>query len=604
MNLNRRDFLRTAAVGATAVGLAASATSGFAAEKPAVGQSDAAGTAPRPAFHSRHIPIEILNLETPTGKDVVRNGLCDTIKPDILKKLRDLGVELIETRFSWWEIEPEAGRFNWSRALRDIDAILDAGLKVGIFAWFHYPPAWYDPEGKAHARLRALGNNREATVLSLWDPKTLDAYDRLLRISAEKLKGRVSFVYNAISGNYGEVTYELGAKHYRFSSPGSGSDCFLGDRCARASFAKELQQKYGNIDALNRAWGVAAKSFDDDLMPKMPFAKNPLRQRDDCMLWATHTLIDFADAVCALYQKHFPGIPGALPIGFVQEDMVIGQIKSQAAKLAAKYGLTSRWTGCAYLNAFERSNFLARRVASAAHFYGSPFGTEAALIVDADNAANALYEGLASGAALIHDDPQNMLRSVEVQTNLRPKLVVDPPETSIALFYPVESNMLELDEFSWKKFVDRSAELRRLADFDVCDSTMIADGYLKGRRELFFPTSAHLREDTAEAITDFAASGGRVWLYGKTEVGILHQSTTLADVAAKRGQTLKGVDQIGATGLYRFDDWRQAMAHVTHAKFAIPDEGQPCYRTLHHAHESCYFPKQQRCEIRARSDRA
>ncbi len=68
---------------------------------------------------------------------MVRNGLCDTIKPEVLKRLKEeFGVELVEMRCVWWEIEPEPGRFDWSRVLRDTDAVLNAGLKVGLFPWY------------------------------------------------------------------------------------------------------------------------------------------------------------------------------------------------------------------------------------------------------------------------------------------------------------------------------------------------------------------------------------------------------------------------------------------------------------------------------------
>jgi hypothetical protein len=562
----------------------------------------------RPKFHSRHIPIEHLNTETPMGKDVVRNGLCDAIKPDVLKQLRDLGVDLIETRLAWWEIEPEPGRFYWDRLLRDIDAVQDAGLQSGIFAWLQYPPAWYDPQGEAHARPQALGSGLNASILSFWDPKTLETYDRLLEAIAEKLKGRIQFVYNAISGNYGEVTYELGAKHYKFSSPGSSTDCFLGDRCARASFAKELQQKYGSPDALAKAWDLSIASFNDDLMPKLPFNNAPLRQRDDCVLWATESLMAFADQVCGLYKKHFPGVPGGLPIGFVEENILVGQIKSRAAKLAAKYGLTARWTGCAYLGSFDRSHLLARRIASAAHFYGAPFGTEAALIINAENAANALYESFSNGASLVHDDPQNMLRSLEVQRAMRPKMVVDPPVCSLAAFYPVEDEMLQTEGYSWKQLVSRSASLRQLTDFDVCDGLMIADGYLAQKRDLVFLTHTHLRKETAQAVAQFAATTGRVWLYDDVQVQILHESTSLDDLAGMLGiqKTQNKPEKVGKTGLYRFTDWPELAASVETPPFtlAVKDsaaQDSPCYRTMHHHHESCYFPKEQRFEIAPRT---
>jgi hypothetical protein len=584
MRFNRRDFLKSTALGVAAGAL----TPALAAPIPDI----------RPKFHSRHIPIELLNLNTPTGKEVVRNGLCDAIKPDMLKRLRDLGVELIEMRFVWWEIEPEPGRFDWSRALRDIDAVLDAGLKVGMFAWFQYPPTWYDPDHKFHARSRALGSNVESSILSLWDPKTIEVYDRLLGISAEKLKGRLSFVYNAIAGTYGEMDFSSAANHYKFSSPVEGY--LMGDRCARASFGKAMQQKYGSIVALNKAWEVKATGFDDDLMPKLPFAKNSLRRRDDCVQWSTGTLLDFADRVCGLYKKHFPGIPGGLPLGFIQEVPWVGQIKSLAAKLGAKHGLTSRWTGCAVLGEFGRSHLLARRLASAAHFYGSPFGTEAALILDARNAANGLYEDLANGASIVHDDPQNIFRAAEVHKTLRPLLVVDPPETFVAVFYPVDDDMLLLDGFSWKTLVDRCAELRRETDFDVCDGYMIADGYLKNKRDIVFPVGAHLREETAHAIVDFAAQCGRVWLLGDAKLSVLYSTTTFDQIAEKRGVAVRDSEPIEPKGVYRFPEWRRIVSHLSHQTFDIPNNGLKCYRTMHKTHESCYFPMKERFEIRRR----
>jgi hypothetical protein len=589
MTVNRRDFLTQAAAG-----IAAAAGTPLLAAKPT-----AAG---RIRFHSRHIPIEHLNLDTPMGRDVVRNGLCDTIKPDVLRRLRDLGVELIEMRVVWWEIEPRPGRFDWSRTLRDMDAVLNAGLKVGMFAWLQYPPTWYDPQGTAHARYRALGSGQEATVTSLWDPKTLESYDRLLGIIADKLRGRLSFVYNAITGMYGEMGLGLGMKHYKFSSQNGGGDFLTGDRCARASFAATLEKQYGSLDALNAAWGTKARSFADDLMPRLPFAENPLRQRDDYMQWSVRSLDAFADRVCGLYQRHFPGVCGALPVGNVREPVSWAHVKSHGAKLAAKYGITTRWTGCACMKSFDRSHLQARRLASAAHFYGSLFGTEAALILEADNAANALYESLANGASMIHDDPQNIFRAEQVHRTLRPRLLVDPPRCTAAVFYPVESEMLEIPGFEWRTLLARCAKLREGTDFDVCDSDMIRDGYLAGHRDLFLLTPAHVREETARALVAWAAKSGRVWLFKDADPAVLYRPTTLAGLARALGIPIHDASKVGPSGLVRFHDWAAAVRHVLpQNRFTIPDGGRPCYRTLHREHESCYFPSEQRFELRRRT---
>jgi len=588
MPLDRREFLTVTAAGLVdATGSLRPALAG-----PAVQQ--------RPRFHTRHIPIEHLNLDTPTAQEVVRNGLCDTIRSDVLKRLRDLGVELVEMRVVWWEIEPRPEQFDWSRTLRDMDAVLDAGLKVGMFAWLQYPPTWYDPQGQAHARYRSLGSNVDATVTSLWDPKTLEGYDRLLGIIAEKLRGQLSFVYNAITGMYGEYGLGLGMKHYKFSSPNKGGEFMTGDRCARASFAVDLQRKYGSLDALNRAWDAQVSSFDDDLMPKLPFANNPLRQRDDYVQWSVRSLDEFADRVCALYRKHFPGVAGALPLGAVREPTHWAQVKSHPARLAAKYGITARWTGCAHMKSFDRSHLAARRLASAAHFYGASFGTEAALILEADNAANALYESLANGAAIVHDDPQNIFRAEEVHRALRPKLLVDPPVCSAAVFYPLESETLQTPVFVWSEFVERCAALRREADYDVCDSDMLRDGYLAGKTDLLFLTNADLREETALAIVQWAATRGRVWFYQASNAAVLYRPTSLIELAARRGLVVNDAANAGRTGLVRFNDWQQPIPHVAPKTFRISGQGEPCYRTLHTQHESCYFPRQRSFTIRER----
>jgi hypothetical protein len=237
-------------------------------------------------------------------------------------------------------------------------------------------------------------------------------------------------------------------------------------------------------------------------------------------------------------------------------------------------------------------------LASAAHFYGASFGTEAALILDADNAANALYESLANGAAIVHDDPANIFRAEAVHRALRPELLVDPPVCATAVFYPVETEMLQMPGFAWTTLVERCAKLRQGTDFDVCDSDMIRDGYLATKQDLFLLTHSHLREETAGVIVDWATKRGRLWLYNDSDAEILYRSTTVVAMAAKRGISMVDAAKAGATGIVRFADWREPIGRMTSPAFKIPDGGQPCYRTLHMRHESCYFPQRQSFEIR------
>jgi hypothetical protein len=165
--------------------------------------------------------------------------------------------------------------------------------------------------------------------------------------------------------------------------------------------------------------------------------------------------------------------------------------------------------------------------------------------------------------------------------------------------------MLQIADFSWATFAGRCAEFRHVTDYDVCDSTMIADSYLAKKRDLFFLTNAHLRQETARSIVEFAVSGGRVWIHDKAEVTVLHQSDSLTGLAAKRGVTTTGdLKSVGTTGLYRFADVQLTASHLVQAAFAIRADGEPCYRTMHRRHESCYFPRKQRFEIQRRAANA
>ena len=597
MPSNRRDFLRQAALG---VALGSTTPPLFAQPMPD-STTSGSSAAKRPVFHSRHIPKEWLNFQTKTAVVVERNRLCDTLQPDMLKRLADMGVEVIETRLVWWELEPAAGRYDWSRVERCIDAIEHAGLKPGLMPWTQHPPEWYNRQETSHARYRCLEHGQDSTILSHWDPKTLEVYERILAATAERLGQRLAFIYTMVSGDYGEVFYPTGVKHYLFSPPHGHGGFWSGDVKARASFAKALQQQYGTLDKLNAAWGTSFSSWQSDLMPRMPLESNGLKQRDDCVTWYTESMLSFTEAVCRVYQKYFPHTPSNLAIGALDEPAYVGQIKSRAVKIGAKYKRTARFTGLGG-HPFGRGNLYSRRVASAAHFYGTAFGTEAALFVPREHAASNLYEGLANGASQVHDDPQNIFRAAEVHRDLRPKLLVDPPVTPVAVLYPLESEMLKTPGFSWGEFVACCAEFRRVIDYDVCDSHMIADGYLAGKRDLVIPVTSYLPEQTVKAIVQLAADRGRVWLYGDTVVKTLHSPSTLETLAAQRKLAIRDLKQVGQVGLYHFHDWQETVPHLIQdaSQFQIADNSKPCYRTLHQHHESCFFPDEERLELRTR----
>ena len=185
-------------------------------------------------YHSRHIPLEHLNLDTSMGRVVASNGLHIVLEPDNLAKLKSFGVDTVELRLTWCELEKVPGQFDFSRFDRDIERVEKAGLQPGLMAWFNHPPSWY-----GGTRFKCLSHGLESTTLSPWDPATLREADRLYAKVAERYGDRIKFVYVTGSGDYGEPCLPQGVRHYVFSSPHShiGLD-WVGDRFARAAWAR------------------------------------------------------------------------------------------------------------------------------------------------------------------------------------------------------------------------------------------------------------------------------------------------------------------------------------------------------------------------------
>ena len=509
-------------------------------------------TAPR--FHSRHIPQEWLNWYSPIADFLKGNGLLDILEPDNLRAMADAGIELIETRACWYESEVEPGVFDWSRLDRDMTLIEKAGLKPGVFPWFQHPPIWYNQTEFGHARLRCLEHDMDSTIASLWDERTIEVYERCYQSLAEHFAGRIHHLQIGVYGDYGETAFPSGVRHYLWSPPHGHHGLWAGDAQARASYARWLKKKYDSLDQLNRRWGTRFGSWDDDLMPRMPFVENDLTVKRDFMDWYTSSLVDFVDAVLKVARKYFPEVSAGIPMGFPDENLGIGQIKSRIAKVAARYNVNARWTGSAYFKDYAISNAAARRISSAAHFYGTTFGTEAATFLEKDNVTNALYEYLSNASSIIHDDPSNILgKNGYIQQRIRPSLFVSPSQSRVAVYYPTEGEMLgwpvpkelagmpvggDLFESALpyaSAYYRQAKALRSIVDYQICDSYMIADGCLDQMDDLVFVISCPVPEATAQLLIKWLGRGGRAWILGKAEIEVLETSAPLAEMAERAG---------------------------------------------------------------------
>ncbi len=512
-------------------------------------------------LHTRHIPLEHLRLDVAMGRRVRNNGMCDVLNPEQLARLKSLGVSIVETRLVWHELEPEPGRFDWSRFERDITRIEAAGMAPAVFPWFQHPPAWEHDL----IRARCLEHNHEISIPSLWDTRLIDAYDRLYGALAKQYGKRLRYIQACCYGDYGEVLYPIGVKHYKFNWGEGHFGFWCGDQLARADFRNRLQTQYGTLEKLNRSWGSSFRSWEDDLMPAIPFSQNTLRRRIDFAGWYSDSLLEFTDKALATMRKYFPDIEGGIAMGAPYEPLEVGQVKSRAAKLAAKYDLTPRWTAAALFHKdVARSNLQARRISSAARFYGKRFGTEAAL--EMHDTVPAICELAANGATMFHNDPGNFEFSRECYAELLPQIPSGLPIcTPVAVFYPVEgefcrcldgetdlepqneNNFAETQQTLPREridtFLDACVELREKCDFEVIDSWMIADGVLEQFKILVLPCALPVPEATARRIGNWVKQGGTLMVHRDRQPRILENSMPLSTFASLDGFSLVTVEQ-------------------------------------------------------------
>ncbi|MEM6828251.1 MAG: beta-galactosidase [Pseudomonadota bacterium] len=158
------------------------------------------------------------------------------------RRMREMGLSLVRVgEFAWSRIEPEAGTFNWDWLDRAIETLASEGLQIILCTPTATPPKWLVdqmPDMVAidrHGRKRGFGSRRHYCFSHL-------GYREESRRITTALAERYG-QHEAIIGWQTDNEYGCHDTVLSFSDSAS------------AGFRVWCQEKYGSVEALNKAWG-------------------------------------------------------------------------------------------------------------------------------------------------------------------------------------------------------------------------------------------------------------------------------------------------------------------------------------------------------------
>jgi beta-galactosidase len=214
--------------------------------------------------------------------------------------MREAGVTLVSVGiFSWGELEPEEGRFEFGWLDRVLDLLHEAGIGVDLATPSAAPPVWLhlqhpemlpvDADG-----LRFTHGSRESWCVS--SPVIRHHATRIARVVAERYGHHPAV-------KMWHVSNELACHNGR---------CYCD--VSAAAFRDWLGKEYADIDALNLAWGTAFwgqryTSFEQILPPRRSTTIPNPGQRLAFERFSSDAFVAHLEAEAAVLREVTPHLP-------------------------------------------------------------------------------------------------------------------------------------------------------------------------------------------------------------------------------------------------------------------------------------------------------
>ena len=167
----------------------------------------------------------------------------ETVWREDARRMRDMGLSWVRIgEFAWSRIEPEPGRFDWGWLDRAIDILGEAGLAVILGTPTATPPKWLVDRDPGMLAIGADGMPRKF------------GSRRHYCFSSPSYRRECARIVTALAERYGA---HLAVQAWQTDNEFGCHDTTLSYSDAAAeAFRRWLAERYGDIAALNRAWGT------------------------------------------------------------------------------------------------------------------------------------------------------------------------------------------------------------------------------------------------------------------------------------------------------------------------------------------------------------
>jgi beta-galactosidase len=219
---------------------------------------------------------------------------------DDLHLMREAGVTLVTVAvFGWAWLEPEPGRYEFARLDRVIEGLHGAGIAVDLATATASPPPWF-----SQAHPQTLPVDRDGRVLTYGSRQAFCPSSPVYREAALALANQLAQRYHDHPA--------LAAWHVHNEYACHNAHCYC--EVSAAAFRGWLQDRYGDLDGLNEAWGTAfwSQTYTDWAQVKPPRAtvtsSNPGQVLDFKRFSSAEHLANFVTERDLLHERS-PGIP-------------------------------------------------------------------------------------------------------------------------------------------------------------------------------------------------------------------------------------------------------------------------------------------------------